>query len=1249
MSDQEKLVGEVERALRALKVQLRPETGWEPAVLDGVYSFPCGVLGVQCCDGWEELSRGWEDAQREFGSIVRRWLLERPIGPDAYLLFILSARTLEEVPPEERNALVQTIQTSRSECLKHIVVYDGDEWTDRLRDLTFVPIAPAERVPESGQVAIGAFLRGAGLPDELAEDLLGTRPGAELMAQRILEGDYGAPPEAWSQAGLDPLWLVRPEPQLPKRKRRRRAGRQVRLQAVRLPNFRSFRAPDAGSAPEIDLSSDITLLYGENGSGKTCLVQALEWAICGGIEDLAECLAREAVGDAAGSALRNMGAEGRPAEVHLMLDGDALRCVEDDSGSRDLEEAVGLGEREAWRRWLGIDPEPWQRTEDLRALCRDRVFLGQGQMKQLLSARGPMARFDHFASLLGGGGIPRARRKLRAVVDQLRARRAELQEQRDALEGQARNLRTERRSAAEMAAVAGVPEPAATPEASLRHSRQYHAAAGVVAPGLERADDEGLAEAITRVLDHLAGRRRVLEAAVHRARRRRELSKRVESTRARMRKCREALAEAERRCDSAVGTRDQLRKELAALEASLPSAAERRAESLRRRRALEWWVRERPLQVDRIAQLERVADALARVASEEEGLRQAVGAGRAHLSAARADLEAASGRVREAQARAAQLSRLATFLEEHPHLEQRLRTAERRRKEAETALQVCQAAASHDEPQVADLAERVARLEHAVQEARAGRDRSARILAWLRDKVQSSQCPLCSHTWPNREALLAAIDQQIGAPSSEEARLARQLRQAGQALAEAGERADASRRARRAGEDRLAKLASELDQLREWDNYRRSILAKWRLPATGTPNDLAAERERSREGLGRAEQEYRTLRCRVDELEEKLKAYRSRRVAVRKRLDELQMEREQLAESARQAEERLAATPWLSSLDGTQLLRRLEEMAAEDESEAARAAEADKAVAQTRAQLSVVLEALASAGAARDAARSALQEEERVRTEIEGDLRVLAASGEAGDEEVQTPLQDLQRELANVEDLIGEGRAALTAFEATCADRRLKGLEAQLRDLEGELAEVDSRMGRSRQWQEATEERESLLEREQIRLVQEGLEPLRDVLRRIHRRLSWHPLFGDLDWSVDQDGVRFWAIPSRAATSDSGPARRLVQAYLNEAQQNLVALSAFLAGALSRGGQLRLAVLDDPVQAMDELNTYGLLDLLRVLADHMQIIVTTGRSELFHLARAKFSCLNGGTRRRFRAYRLTWGGTDRGTVVESVG
>jgi len=50
----------------------------------------------------------------------------------------------------------------------------------------------------------------------------------------------------------------------------------------------------------------------------------------------------------------------------------------------------------------------------------------------------------------------------------------------------------------------------------------------------------------------------------------------------------------------------------------------------------------------------------------------------------------------------------------------------------------------------------------------------------------------------------------------------------------------------------------------------------------------------------------------------------------------------------------------------------------------------------------------------------------------------------------------------------------------------------------------------------------------------------------------------------------------------------------------------------------------------------------------MQVVVTTGRSELFHLARAKFPCLNTPAATGFRAYRLTWDAALRATRLQAI-
>jgi len=95
--------------------------------------------------------------------------------------------------------------------------------------------------------------------------------------------------------------------------------------------------------------------------------------------------------------------------------------------------------------------------------------------------------------------------------------------------------------------------------------------------------------------------------------------------------------------------------------------------------------------------------------------------------------------------------------------------------------------------------------------------------------------------------------------------------------------------------------------------------------------------------------------------------------------------------------------------------------------------------------------------------------------------------------------------------------------------------------------------------------------------------------------------------------------------------------FLSTAQLNIVALSLFLAAALTQQwSKLGTLVIDDPLQSMDDLNAYALLDLIHGLITNVdrQIIVTTSNRDFYDLAVQRFAGLNGENRSLFRAIRL---------------
>lgn len=84
----------------------------------------------------------------------------------------------------------------------------------------------------------------------------------------------------------------------------------------------------------------------------------------------------------------------------------------------------------------------------------------------------------------------------------------------------------------------------------------------------------------------------------------------------------------------------------------------------------------------------------------------------------------------------------------------------------------------------------------------------------------------------------------------------------------------------------------------------------------------------------------------------------------------------------------------------------------------------------------------------------------------------------------------------------------------------------------------------------------------------------------------------------------------------AGDKRANVSAIFSSAQLNAVAICIFLSLNIS-AGEARFALLDDPIQNMDDFNVLGLLDLLRSVSEGRQVVVSTHDAQLGELMRRK--------------------------------
>ena len=124
-------------------------------------------------------------------------------------------------------------------------------------------------------------------------------------------------------------------------------------------------------------------------------------------------------------------------------------------------------------------------------------------------------------------------------------------------------------------------------------------------------------------------------------------------------------------------------------------------------------------------------------------------------------------------------------------------------------------------------------------------------------------------------------------------------------------------------------------------------------------------------------------------------------------------------------------------------------------------------------------------------------------------------------------------------------------------------------------------------------------------LVKGELDRLEPLLQRIYATADPHPEFRAVRLLSHMHRGRGRVL---AEVEDRFHDQRsdLPSAYLSSSQMNVLAVSVFL--ALNLGIPklpLQVAILDDPLQSLDDLNLLGLIDLLKRMRERRQLIVST--------------------------------------------
>jgi hypothetical protein len=179
--------------------------------------------------------------------------------------------------------------------------------------------------------------------------------------------------------------------------------------------------------------------------------------------------------------------------------------------------------------------------------------------------------------------------------------------------------------------------------------------------------------------------------------------------------------------------------------------------------------------------------------------------------------------------------------------------------------------------------------------------------------------------------------------------------------------------------------------------------------------------------------------------------------------------------------------------------------------------------------------------------------------------------------------------------------------------------------LQAQLEEIQARVRKQGETYEELRRREadatSVAQRAMAassEIFRERFDALKPLMNDIYTRLDPHPAFTKLDFRVEPYRSRGTATASVVDIEESIEANPML--VFSSAQANCVVLAAFLAlGWAAADRALPFVLLDDPLQAMDDVNVLGFADLARRLRRQRQLVVATHEERFASLLERKLT------------------------------
>ncbi len=1192
---------------------------------DLVLRSPCFEAIMTIVDDTASLKKHWTHWQH----IVEEYMDANPSLPhDLYLTFLVTRDNPSLTP-----AVIEEITSDPAFCRKFVLIISNGEVKSALSSLPFVPAAHAPRMvaPKLDTLISSAFLSHE-YPSEIAE-VFGQRKASERIAESLLQK---VPPKVVPKLSTEDFMT-------PMQLQQEASGsKDFGLRSLGIVDFRGIRNMT------LDLDANLVVIYGRNGTGKTSIIDAIEWGILGEVGRLIEECPDD---EGSRSPLVHLFSEDQTATVTLTLESqESSLCIErtishEGKPRTVLNEQLVMDDHHILDGLIGYDAESID-LRILRSSIRNSSFLAQTTLKQFLSSM-PDERYSSVSRILGTQQFGRYLDKLSAVRDEMISQNEDLSAKRSVIEEEAKNIqkqiRQRQRTLRDLPSGRNI-------IGQLRRSmsKTREMLTGLESPftsaipsRVENYDDvlsfHGiLVEWTSQKTTLLNQERQGWEKVSDILRTFPEVEKRASDMRRAVKGLDSQASILRRNISKSTKAKEQLCAEI------LSSEARRKAMDTK----LYTLGRGLSIQRDLFGHQESLRETESNIKKIVEQLKVAEAAYKEKVNSEKIlgqELRKHSSLLELKRVQVKQLATLESAVKEWASQAARV---DELRAMATTVAQEMDQLRKRRSRELSRL-KGTERERETVENAIARETQSLKKLEALRVELsqftEGPACPFCGHDWQTPEQLEEQIRKKRGWNSQRIQTLQRGLADTSEAWNKY-----------RAGVDELDKSLAEMGQRSDEINNETHTLemtfARVRLlsatcglegskdlglsTVTGLRLDLERESaalENENESLqiqlkelaGDREDALETVRRLEDELTTSRKSYARSKTQVenlkKKLLDILPMD---LRDQPTKVEKRIAELQSTNDVDEKQAEQR-----------ASRLAKLESSLSELQTTLNELEE------------RKADREREFASTSTQlNEFRALLQDFEVEPntegKKIQARAEEIKKRLRTLKKLETEAGSIRTLASWLSAEREIESLQGTETTLRSQSENIQKRVNRCSVWIAHLGQLHEAVEWVRGDVENSLLAQYEPTVNWLYKRLSSHPLFGAIRTTVDpksqslkisldlSDQLNFG---STALVHDLGPTR-----YFSEAQQNVLALSIFLSNALQqRWSQFGTVFLDDPVQNMDDFNANALIDTLRTLAlGRQQFILTTCDLDFYKLLLVKLGCLNNGQIKRFKAYRL---------------